>query len=171
MKKVLFLLAASVFCLSCGGSAVTTATNTNQSNANKPAAPNTAAPTNTAKPANTAEQSSPAAPAKTDGASNPELDFTLVNKTGYDIKEVFVGASGTGNWTNEDEVLKGRTFANGNSLDLKFSPKATAEYWDVKVTWADGSGSEEWLKLKLTEIEKATLVYDRAKDETSALIE
>jgi hypothetical protein len=39
------------------------------------------------------------------------------------------------------------------------------------VTWADGDGSEEWLGLKLTEIEKVTLVYDKEKDQTKAIIE
>jgi hypothetical protein len=102
---------------------------------------------------------------------NPELDFTIVNKTGYDIKALSIGASGTGDWTKEDEVLKGRAFPNGKSYDIKFSPRAKAEKWDIMVTWADGSGSEEWLNLKLTEIEKVTLIYDKEKDQTKAIIE
>jgi hypothetical protein len=39
------------------------------------------------------------------------------------------------------------------------------------VTWADGDGSEEWLNLKLTEISKVTLVYDKGNDTTKAIIE
>jgi hypothetical protein len=39
------------------------------------------------------------------------------------------------------------------------------------VDWADGSGKEEWLNLKLTEIEKVTLIYDKEKDVTKAIIE
>ena len=104
-------------------------------------------------------------------AQNPELDFTIVNKTGYDIKGLYIGASGTGDWTKEDEVLKGRSFTNGKALDIKFSPKAKAEKWDIMVKWADDSGTVEWLNLKLTEITKVTLVYDKEKDKTSAIIE
>jgi hypothetical protein len=104
-------------------------------------------------------------------AQNPDLDFTIVNKTGYDIKALSIGASGTGEWTKEDEVLKGKPFKNGASYDIKFHPKATAAKWDIMVTWADGSGSEEWLNLKLTEIEKVTLIYDKEKDVTKAIIE
>jgi len=104
-------------------------------------------------------------------AQNPELDFTIVNKTGYDIKALYIGASGTGDWTKDDEVLKGRAFKNGASYDIKFSPKTKAEKWDIMVDWADGSGKEEWLKLKLTEIEKVTLIYDKEKDVTKAIIE
>ena len=104
-------------------------------------------------------------------AQNPDLDFTIVNKTGYDIKALSIGASGTGEWTKDDEVLKGKPFKNGQSYDIKFHPKAKAEKWDIMVTWADGSGSEEWLNLKLTEIEKVTLIYDKEKDVTKAIIE
>ena len=104
-------------------------------------------------------------------AQNPELDFTIVNKTGYDIKALYIGASGTGDWTKDDEVLKGRAFKNGASYDIKFSPRTKAQKWDIMVTWADGDGSEEWLNLKLTEIEKVTLIYDKAKDQTKAIIE
>ena len=104
-------------------------------------------------------------------SQNPELDFTIVNKTGYDIKALSIGATGTGEWTKEDEVLKGRPFKNGDSYDIKFSPKTKAQKWDIMVTWADGSGSEEWLNLKLTEIEKVTLIYDKEKDVTKAIIE
>ena len=102
---------------------------------------------------------------------NPELDFTIVNKTGYDVKALYIGASGTGDWTKDDEVLKGRAFPNGKSYDIKFSPRAKAEKWDIMVDWADGSGKEEWLNLKLTEITKVTLIYDKEKDQTKAIIE
>jgi hypothetical protein len=104
-------------------------------------------------------------------SQNPELDFIIVNKTGYDIKALYIGATGTGDWTKDDEVLKGKPFANGKSYDIKFSPRAKAAKWDIMVTWADGSGSEEWLNLKLTEIEKVTLIYDKEKDQTKAIIE
>ena len=141
MRKLLLIAVSAVFCL---GLVVTSSYS--------------AKPGNTFKPEITSTQ-------------NPELDFTIVNKTGYDIKALYIGASGTGDWTKEDEVLKGRAFPNGKSYDIKFSPRAKAEKWDIMVTWADGSGSEEWLKLKLTEIEKVTLIYDKEKDQTKAIIE
>ena len=104
-------------------------------------------------------------------SQNPELDFTIVNRTGYDIKALSIGATGTGDWHKDDEVLKGRPFKNGASYDIKFSPRAKDAKWDIMVTWADGDGSEEWLNLKLTEIEKVTLIYDKEKDVTRAIIE
>ena len=132
-----------------------------------------------AKPANSAASTpAPATPAssnanteKSDNASNADLDFTLVNKTGYDIKEVLVGPSATKDWSPDMEILKGRAFKDGATMEVKFHPKATAENWDIKVEWADGSPSEEWLKLNLTKIEKVTLKYDKAADKTTAIIE
>ncbi len=114
---------------------------------------------------------SPASVMPTATIENPALDFTLVNRTGYSIKAVYIGASGTGDWVKEDEVLKGRTFRNGTSLDITFHPRATAEEWDIMVEWSDGSGREEWLALDLTEITKLTLVYDEKRDVTSVIIE
>ena len=102
-------------------------------------------------------------------AQNEALDFTLVNQTGYSIKALYIGASGTGDWTKEDEILKGRVFKPGTEMPIEFHPKATAELWDIMVTWADGSGSEEWTNLNLTEITKLTLVYNAEKDETSVI--
>jgi hypothetical protein len=141
MRKLLLIAAAVVFCL---GLVVTSSYSAKLSNSFTPGV----------------------APSQ-----NPELDFTIVNKTGYAIKALYIGASGTGDWTKEDEVLKGRAFPDGKSYDIKFSPKAKAEKWDIMVSWSDGSGDTEWLNLKLTEIEKVTLVYDKAKDKATAIIE
>lgn len=102
---------------------------------------------------------------------NADLDFTIVNKTGYDIKGLYVGPSGTGDWTKDDEVLHGKVFKNGASIDIEFHPRATAEKWDIMVAWTGDYENEEWLDLDLTEINKVTLVYDRNKDVTSAIIE
>jgi hypothetical protein len=171
MKKYLLLLAVAAFGLNCGGGATTPANNA--APANKPANATTPAPANKpAAPANSATPpSNSSAPSEKSETSNPDLDFTLVNKTGYDIKELSIGATGTGNWTKEDEVLKGKTFADDASLEIKFHPRATAEKWDIKVEWADGSPGVEWEGLKMTEIEKITLTYDRATNKTTANVE
>ena len=164
MKKIVFLLAACLFAISCGGAANTTTANkpaTNAtSNANKPATSNSATPASTNTNAD-----------KKETAGNPDLDFTLVNKTGYDIKALSVGPAGDTEWTKEDEVLKGKMFKNGETLEIKFHPKATAEKWDLKVDWDDGDPSVEWLKLDLTTIEKITLKYNKETGVTTAVKE
>jgi hypothetical protein len=170
MKKLIFLLAVCAFCLNCGSKP---AANTSAA-ANKPAENKPAPAATTPPPASPAKSEAPKdtdAAEKPDSKSNPDLDFKLVNKTGYDIKQVLVGASGTGDWAKEDELLKGRAFKNGEMLDIKFNPKETAAKWDMKVEWADGSGGVEWTNLDLTTIEKLTLVYDKETDKTTAVVE
>lgn len=69
------------------------------------------------------------------------------------------------------EIMKGKTFKNGDKLPIVFHPKATAENWDIRVEWTDGSAPSEWYKLNLTKIEKITLKYNKEKDETTAVTE
>ena len=160
--KIISALALGVavsLMLACGGGAANTA-KTNapaNANANKPAS----TPTPASSPAsNTSSE-------KTEKMGNKELDFTLVNKTGYPIKGVSIGPNGDADWLPEDEVLKGRTFADGASLEIKFNPKATATKWDLKIDWADGDPSVEWTNVDLTEVKKLTLKYDKASGSTS----
>src|SRR6266404_6195675 len=130
----LTLVLAIGFMFGCGGSATNT-------NANKTNAPANA---NANKPANSTAAATPAASnSNASTASNPDLDFTLVNKTGYGIKQVFISPTSMKDWSDDDEILKGRSFSDGATMEVKFHPKATAENWDIKVEWADGSPSEE----------------------------
>lgn len=140
----------------CGGGANTTKTNApaNNASANKPA--------NTAPANNTSTSST-----NTEKMGNKELDFTLVNKTGYAIKAVSIGPNGDKDWLPEDEVLKGQKFGDGDSLSLKFNPKETATKWDLKIDWVDGDPSVEWTNVDITEAKKLTLKYDKASGTTS----
>jgi len=157
-------LALSLGLIGCGAPAANV--NVNAKPANAANATNTA-PANTA--ANTASSNSNAD--KKEG-SNEDLDFTLVNGTGYDIKVVMVGPTGDKNWTKDDELdLKGKEFKDKDSVDIKFHAKEKAEHWDLRVEWADGDTPVEWLNLDLTQIEKITLKYDKASGKTTAVTE
>ena len=93
-----------------------------------------------------------------------DLDFTLVNKTGYDIKEVYVGPTTSEEWG--DNVLGKDILKAGQSLELKFHPKATAEKWDIKVIYTDGE-TAWWKGYKLTEITKINLFWSKDKGSTA----
>ena len=157
MRKLIFLLAVSALGVTCASLAA----NISSAEANKP---------DTSWTSNISSTAAAALPMPTP-ESNPDLDFTLVNKTGYAIKKVYIGVASSKDWADDDEVLKGRKFADGASFDIKFHPKATAKKWDIMVEWADGSPNDEWLNLNLTKIEKITLKYNKAKDETTAEIQ
>ena len=88
-----------------------------------------------------------------------DLDFKLVNATGYDIKELYVSPSGQKEW-GPNVVKTG--LKDGQTLELTFSEKATAEKWDLKAVYIDGEIAE-WSAVKLVEVEKITLHWDKDK--------
>ncbi len=98
-------------------------------------------------------------------ADNDDLDFTLVNKTGYGIKEIYIAPSASTDWG--DNILK-KPMENADQLAITFSAKAKAEHWDIRIVWVDEGADVVWKKCKLTEISKFTLHYNRDTDETSA---
>ncbi len=51
-------------------------------------------------------------------AAEARQNFTLVNKTGYDIEKVFVSPSKSDDW--EEDVLGKDTLDDGDSWEIKF---------------------------------------------------
>jgi len=98
------------------------------------------------------------------------LDFKLVNKTGYDIKAVYLSPTKAKDW-GENVLENG--LADGESVDIEFHPKAanTLE-WDLMVSWEDEDDPDVyWIGYDLSKISKITLKYDRKADKTSAIVE
>jgi hypothetical protein len=98
------------------------------------------------------------------------LDFTLVNKTGYGIKAVYVAPSSSKQWGESiiDEPLE-----DGQSVDVEFQPKAASiKKWDIMVSWEDEDDPDVyWTGAQLSDISKITLKYDRKTNTTSASTE
>jgi hypothetical protein len=87
-------------------------------------------------------------------------DFTLVNRTGVEIHQVFASSSATDSW--EEDILGEDTLPDGESVEIQFSPKEDAELWDLRI--ADGEGNTiTWERLNLLEISKVTLHYKDGK--------
>ena len=93
------------------------------------------------------------------------LDFTMINKTGYPINEVYVSSAATNDW--EEDVLGRDQLANGERVDIEFDRGSRGCNWDLKVTYEDGE-SAVWERLNLCEISAVTLRYDRSKGTTWA---
>ena len=100
--------------------------------------------------------------------ADSDLDFTLVNKTGYDIKKIFIAPSSQDEWSEEDRVKLPGSIRDGNSVDVTFNSKASANKWDLKIVWVDGGDSVEWHSFNLTKISKITLFYNNKTEETTA---
>jgi len=97
-----------------------------------------------------------------------DLDFSLVNSTGYSIKELYVGPSASEEWG--DNILKA-ALKDGQTLKITFHSKATATKWDLRIVWEDDGKAVVWYGYKLTDIETITLKYDDATVKTSAKTE
>ncbi len=100
-------------------------------------------------------------------AEELNLDFKLVNKTGYTISKIYIGPSTQEEWG--DNILK-EALADGETVDISFDPKATAAKWDIKVIYED-KDTAQWIGLKLTEISKISLFYNADKGTTTAQTE
>lgn len=98
-------------------------------------------------------------------ADNEKLDFSLVNKTGYGIKEIYIGPHSSDVW---GENIINDAFENGQTLNISFNKGATATRWDIKIVWVDEGAPVVWTNCRLAEISKLTLHYNRDSDETSA---
>lgn len=94
-----------------------------------------------------------------------DADFTLVNRTGYTIREVYISPSQKNAWGKDrmgDGVLdnnKGRLF--------KFSDKGACKQ-DIKVVFEDDDSEVVWEEFDLCELSKITLKYNRKTREVLA---
>src|ERR1700730_12315058 len=98
-------------------------------------------------------------------ADNDKLDFSLVNKTGYGIDEVYVSPHRSDTWSDN---LISKPLENGETLDISFNASAKAARWDIKIVWVDEASPVVGKDCKLSEISKFILHYNRDTDETTA---
>jgi hypothetical protein len=90
-------------------------------------------------------------------AQNRKLDFTLVNKTGLTIEQVFVSPSDDDEWG--EDIMGKDVLKNNESVDITFSRKETTCSWDLKIVDAE-EDSIEWTKLNLCTANEITLKYE-----------
>ena len=94
-----------------------------------------------------------------------DADFTLVNKTGYTLREVYISPSNKEAW-GRDRMGEGY-LDNGKSRLFKFSDKSSCKQ-DLKVVFDDDDSSVIWEEFDLCELNKITLKYNRKTREVSA---
>lgn len=87
-------------------------------------------------------------------AAQGKQDFTLVNKSGLAISELYVSKASTNNW--EEDILGRDTLPNGESLDITFTPKERAAKWDVRIV-DENNKEHKYFNLNLLEISEITV--------------
>lgn len=101
---------------------------------------------------------------------NANLDFDLVNSTGYDIAQVYMGESESDEWS--DGLLED-TLEDGQTLHVRFRPDIQTVHWDLCIEWYEDEDDDEvyWYNVKLDEINRIILYYDKDSGKTSAKME
>ena len=87
-------------------------------------------------------------------ANAANLDFTLKNRTGQTIRELYISPHTEDKWG--EDVLGADVLEDGEETAISFDPAEEAEVWDLKVVISD-TQSITWENLTLTEITKVTL--------------
>jgi hypothetical protein len=94
-----------------------------------------------------------------------DADFTLVNKTGYTIREIYISPTAKANWGNDR--MGNNNLENNKSRLFKFSDKANCDQ-DLKVVFESGDQEVIWENIDLCQINKISVKYDKNTKTVSA---
>ena len=97
-----------------------------------------------------------------------DQDFKLVNKTGYQIDEVYVSGVNNKNWGND--IMGRGTLDADAAVDITFNAPSNACRWDLMVKYNDGD-TAQWNNLNLCNISTVTLYWDRKNQVSRAVTE
>lgn len=89
-----------------------------------------------------------------------DQDFVLVNKTGYDIDEVYVSAANDDEWG--EDIMGKDILANGDKVTIEFSHKEKECMWDMKIVFSDKEEAV-WEDFDLCKAREITLKYEKKR--------
>ena len=95
-------------------------------------------------------------------------DFTLVNRTGYQINELYIGPSSSDNWG--EDLMPRSVLPDRAALDITFSRRSAGCLWDIRVVYADGDDAE-FEQVNLCRLTRLTLFWNRQAGETRFVAE
>ncbi len=94
-----------------------------------------------------------------------DADFTLVNKTGYDLREVYISPTQKSQWGRDR--LGEYILEHGDSRLFKFKDSANCRQ-DIRVVFDDDDSEAIWEDVDLCELNRITIKYNRKTGEVSA---
>ncbi len=95
-----------------------------------------------------------------------DADFTLKNKTGYQIDEVYVSTHASKNWGRDR--MGSDALADGETVDIAFPHGGSACKFDIKVKYHDDD-TAEWGNVDLCQYAAINLYWDAKKQVTRAV--
>lgn len=91
---------------------------------------------------------------------NRKLDFTLHNKSGYVIVELYVSPSNDEEWG--EDILGQDVIGDDESADITFTRGEASCNWDLKIV-DDEEDEVTWTGLNLCQANEVTLRYQNGK--------
>jgi hypothetical protein len=95
-----------------------------------------------------------------------DADFTLKNKTGYQIDEVYVGPHSSSSWGKD--IMGKDSLGDTESVRITFPHGGGACQFDIKVKYHDGD-TAEWDDVNLCNYDTITLFWDQKNQTTRAV--
>jgi hypothetical protein len=95
-------------------------------------------------------------------------DFVLVNRTGYQINEVYVGPTSSNSWGRD--ILGNNVLADRQTFNVRFGNRTQACQWDIKVVYDDGDTSE-FRQVDLCSVSRVSLFWNRQAGTTRFVTE
>ncbi len=92
-------------------------------------------------------------------AAQGKQDFTLYNRTGLAITEMYVSPAAEDEWG--EDILGIDTLASGDDTTIHFSPKERAASWDIKLIDENG---KEHIRYKFNLINISEITVTRQRD-------
>lgn len=92
-------------------------------------------------------------------AQGPQ-DFTLVNKTGLTIDELYISPADDNAWG--EDVLGKDVLMHNEKTDIEFHPSTEECIWDMKIVDEDGD-EVVWVDVNLCKAHEITLLYQNKK--------
>lgn len=105
----------------------------------------------------------------TDGYSQHRADLVLVNKTGYNISEVYISAVQANQW--KENLIGNDRFDHSAERVIRRPDVSKACHWDLLVVYDDDGEMAVWSTIDLCKNSRVTLFYDRKTDTTSAIFD
>lgn len=90
---------------------------------------------------NSSNSAAPAASEGGAGADATNQNFTIRNRTGQTIRELYVSAVSSNEW--EEDVLGADTLPNGEAAQIRFERSETQCNWDIRVVFENDQSLEQ----------------------------
>lgn len=100
-------------------------------------------------------------------AQASDADFKLVNKTGYQIDQVYVSHHSSDDWGSD--IMGRDALADGEAVNISFPHGGSACHFDIKVKYHDDGSTAEWSDVDLCQYETITIFWDAKNQVTRAV--